>query len=151
MKNMRIGLYFPPKMYRLDKWKKGINWQEMDLDEIITSKEAIPEAIQDFGQEMVIIGGDVVSLYPNLKIEDVAKDVKEALLQSKLTWQNVDYQEAVRYIALNISAEECARSPLRRLLPWRRGKTEPGLALEVKDHVARHVGTRSSGAFPEWC
>ena len=72
---------------------------------------------------MAQIGNDVVSLNPNLDVERISENVKEAILSSEVTWENIDYMEAARYIALNWSVEECLRSKLRGVLPRRRAKT----------------------------
>ena len=71
---------------------------------------------------MVITGSNVVSLYQNLEI---SKDIKEAVLEYNIQWEEIDYQEAVRYLALNWDADTCSRS----VLPVRRGKrgTRPGM------------------------
>ena len=55
--------------------------------------------------------------------------MKEAVLGSSMVFQEVDYMEAVRYLALNWDAETCRRSHLRRILPTRRGRrgNRPGV------------------------
>ena len=55
--------------------------------------------------------------------------MKEAVLSSPIIWENVDYLECARYVALNLSLEKCRASNLRRVLPWRRGTrgTRPGM------------------------
>ena len=62
-------------------------------------------------------------------MEQIVKRVKEAVIESSIVWEEVDYLEGVRYIALNWTQEECNRSKLRRVLPVRRGRTgcRPGL------------------------
>ena len=59
----------------------------------------------------------MVNLYPSLDINKVVEDVKKAVLESEIKWQEVDYLEAARYVALNWSEEECKASGLRRILP----------------------------------
>ena len=41
---------------------------------MISSKEALKEDLQDFSIPIVMIGGDVVSLYPNLDVNRVAEE-----------------------------------------------------------------------------
>ena len=55
--------------------------------------------------------------------------VKEAVLESKIKWQEIDYLEGPRYILLNWSEEKCRSSGLWRVLPKRRYSrgTRPGL------------------------
>ena len=56
-------------------------------------------------------------------------EVEKAVLDSKITWQEIDYLEAARYVALNCTEAECRSSKLWRILPRRRGTrgTRPGL------------------------
>ena len=78
---------------------------------------------------MVVVGSDVVALYPNLDIEKVAQTVERAVLESSIRWEDIDYLEGCRYVALNWSESQCRSSGLRRVLPKRRGTrgTRPGL------------------------
>ena len=96
---------------------------------MIDSKDALPENLQDYQTPMVLCGSDVVSLYPNMEVDRVAENIKEAVLGSNMKWEEFDYMEGARYLALNWTAEECYRSKLRRVLPTRRGRrgTRPGL------------------------
>ena len=51
---------------------------------------------------MVLIGSDVVSLYPNnLEVQEVVKSVKQAIVESRIIWEEIDYLEGARYLALN--------------------------------------------------
>ena len=68
---------------------------------------------------MVLIGRDIVYLYPSLEIEQVVAKVREAVLESNMKWEEVDYREGVRYLALNWDLDMCKKS---KLLPVRRGK-----------------------------
>ena len=79
---------------------REFNWLEEDMDRLISSVEALPEDIQDFSLPMVIIGSDVEALYPNLNAERVAQIVYEAMLRTKIKFENIDYMEATKYIAL---------------------------------------------------
>ena len=109
----------------------------------------MPEDLQDFTVPMVVIGGDVVSLYPNMKIKEVSNRIMEAILMSPIKWKEVDYLEAIRYIALNLSADECRKSGLQRVLPWRRKKsgTKPG--LRGKGPRGRVRGDQEQWVFPD--
>ena len=106
------------KTLRRKNWEEKVKWNE---NMIISSKESLPEDLQNFNCPMVCIGSDVVSLYPNLDIGEVSKKMKEAILNSPITWQDIDYLEATRYIALNWDNEKCRSSKLSKFLPRRRG------------------------------
>ena len=81
---------------------------------------------------MVIIGGDVVSLYPNLNVDVVVDRIRDEVLRTDMEFKNVDYLEATRYLVLNWTVEEARKSNLRRILPVRRGRrgTKPGIRGE---------------------
>ena len=118
------------KSLRMKTWEETNGWEgNPEIDRILDSERALPEQIQDFETQMVLIGSDVISLYPNLVVNQVVERVKEAVVESSLKWEGIDYLECVRYLALNWSQEECSRSPLRRVLPVRRGKrgSRPGI------------------------
>ena len=93
------------KLHRRAKWEKKMGWDPNDKSRIINSKEVNPEDLQDFTSPMVLVGTDVESLYPNLKVEAVSKRMKEAILESGMKWEDIDYMEAARYIA--VSGEQC--------------------------------------------
>ena len=106
------------KGLRSKKWEKKVGWDEQDMDRKLSSKDALPEQIQEY-----IIGSDMVQLYPNLEVDKVVQRVKEAVVESEIVWQDFDYLEGVRYLALNWTQDQCNRHELRRVLPVRRGKT----------------------------
>ena len=49
------------------------------------------EEMQDFTCPMVVIGSDMVSLYPNLDVTRVCEMMQEAILISPIILENVDY------------------------------------------------------------
>ena len=103
---------------RRNRWKKRMCWEDGDRNRLIDIKEANPEDVQDFSVPMVLIGSDVAALYPNLDAEQVANIVYKAVLESKIKWENVDYLEATRYIALNWDETRCRTSSLVPPAVW---------------------------------
>ena len=85
--------------------------------------------IQDRNVAMVIVGSDVVALFPSLKKENVTEVAYEAVLEANIRWEGIDYLEGARYIALTQTEAECRMSSLNRVLPYRRGTrgTRPGV------------------------
>ena len=57
---------------------------------LIRSVDSLPEELQDFSVPMVIIGSDVEALYPSLDIDKVIKMVYEAVMKSKVSWEDLD-------------------------------------------------------------
>ena len=137
------------KEYRRRKWEKIHGWREEDLDRKIDSLEARPEQLQNFEEKMVIIGSDVVALYPNLDIRRVVKNVKEAVRMSGTTWREIDYLEGARYLALNWSAEECRRSKLSRILPRRRKKGGSRPTVRGQGPKGKERGDQEQWTFPK--
>ena len=118
-------------------------------DIVVRSREVNPEDIQDFDEPMVIIGSDVISLYPNLDVTKVSKEMREAIKVAKIEWEEVDYREAARYVALNWSREQCERSPLSRILPRRRGRTGVRPGIKGKGPRGKECGDQEQWIFAE--
>ena len=137
------------KKLRYEAWKSKMNWNENELEREIDSQEALPEMIQDYEARMVIVGTDVVSLYPNMEVNKVIENVKEAVLRSTMIFEEFDYMEGARYLALNWSADECRKSRLRRILPIRRGRrgTRPG--MRGSGPRGKTKGDQEQWAFPD--
>ena len=114
---------------RRHNWEMRVGWCTQDLDRKFTSEEVLSEDIQDYTSPMVVLGSDVVNLYPSLDITKVVKGVRDAVLDTKIKWGELDYLEAARYVALNWPEDKCRKSELGRILPKRRytGGTRPGL------------------------
>ena len=77
---------------------------------------------------MVLIGSDVTSLYSSLDADKVATLIYNAIMKTDIKWSHIDFMEAVRYIALNWTEEQCKMCNLRRVLPTRE-------VPEGQDHV----------------
>ena len=95
------------KLHRRAKWEAGKRWDPNHESRIIRSKDVHPEDLQDFMSPMVLVGTDVESLSPNLKVEEVSKRMKDAILESEMKWEDIDFMEAARYVALNWDEENC--------------------------------------------
>ena len=136
------------KWYRRTRWEKTMGWDTQDEERILLSTEALPEDIQDYQIPMVIVGFDVVSLYPNLDTSKVGNRVKQALLESTISWEGVNWTEAVRYIALNWTEERCRSSKLRRVLPWRRKNQGCRPGVRGIGPKGPEVGDQEQWVFP---
>ena len=95
----------------------------------VNSREVDNKLIQDRSQKMVIIGSDAISLYPNLTGRESADEVAEAVMQSSLKWEGLNWKEATRVLVFGRDETWCRNSKLWRVLPWRKYKkgTRPGL------------------------
>ena len=74
-------------------------------------------------QVMVIIWTDAVSLYFSLTRQESADEVAEAVMESSLKWERLNWKEATRFLVLRRDETWCRSSKLWRVLPRRR----PGL------------------------
>ena len=73
--------------------------------------------------ELVIIGGDAVSLYPTIQEEMACLATRKAMLETRINFEGFNFKEGVRYIALeNLSQSELLWRGLNRVIPRRRFK-----------------------------
>ena len=137
------------KKYRRQAWVSCNSWDSTDKERRVYGDQVLPEDLQDRTSPMVLVGTDVVNLYPSLDITKVVEEVRQAVMDSRIRWQEVDYLEASRYVALNWSAEQCKQSKLRRILPTRRYNTgtRPGLRGVGPQGSAR--GDQEQWVFPQ--
>ena len=78
---------------------------EPDLKTLVANRDVDNNTVQDYSLPIMIVGSDVEALYPSLDAERVAMIVYIAIMQSEIKWDNIDYLEAARYVAMNQSAE----------------------------------------------
>ena len=50
---------------------------------------------------MLMVGIDVISLYPKLDVDQEVDRIKDEVLRTDLEFINVDYHEAAKYLVLN--------------------------------------------------
>ena len=67
---------------------------------MMNSSEVPNSVVQDRSIPMVIIGADVVSLYPNLRWEPAGEQVYKAIMESDIKYEGLNYKEGVRFLAL---------------------------------------------------
>ena len=87
---------------------------------MMNSKAVDNNVVQDVSIPLVIIGTDVVSLYPNLKWDPAGEQVYQAIMETDIKFEGINYKEGVRYLALVRGFDWCKASSLRRVLPERR-------------------------------
>ena len=137
------------KKLRKLEWSKKFDKADLrDEERVWKSTEVLEEEIQDFEAEMVIIGCDVESLYPSLDRDETSRIIGEEILRSEIVWEDLDYLEGTRMIALNRSAEWCRTHELRRVLPIRRGKTGSRPGVTGKGPSGPTRGDQEQWKFP---
>ena len=117
-------------------------------NKVVRSTEVDKNEIQDFSAPPVVVGSDVTALYPNLEDQSVAQLCHDAVMQTKIEFYNVDYGEAVKYIAMNSKEEDCRTSDLRRVLPIRRGRTGTRPGVTGEDPLGRERGGQDQWRMP---
>ena len=83
----------------------------------------------DPGVETVLIGGDVVSLFPSLLAADSGRIVREATMkiakESDLKIHGLDYREMATYVRMNMKDSEIKVRKLDKIVPRRKYKHGP--------------------------
>ena len=74
--------------------------------------------------EVVLISQDVRALYPSLDIQDITEAVREAMMETKLTFDNVDMKTVGKYLAINMSKKEQKSLNIVSCIPTREGEAE---------------------------
>ena len=82
---------------------------------VLRSDEVDRRMVQDKGNRVQVVGADVEQLYPSLHAVEVAEIVYKAMLDTEVKFDNVEWLEACKYIALTTTAQECRLGPLKRI------------------------------------
>ena len=95
--------------------------------------------VQDRSKNQVVVGSD----------EQVAEIIFNAIMETEVGFEGVNYQEGARYIVLNCTEQECRLGPLRRILPKRRfvNGTRPGVT--GAGPMGANVETKNNGSFSQ--
>jgi hypothetical protein len=119
----------------------------------LLSSEVNNYLIQARSVKIQVVGSEIEALYPSREAIEVAQIVYKSIMESRVKFGGVDYQEACRLIALTSSEQECRLGPLRRVLPVRRyvNGSRPGITgkdqiLEAKIHGNFHPWGRMGPA-----
>lgn len=133
---------------RKEEWKKKIDWKSEETDRIWKSSASLPEDIQNFEVPSVIIGCDIETLYPSLDKKRTFAIVYEEVMRSTIKWEDLDFLEGTRQIALNRSSEYCRNSPLRRVLPVIRKRTGTRPEVRGAGPMRAERGDQEQRVFP---
>ena len=86
---------------------------------LVTADELKPDQCQDLTADPVTTAFDFISFYPNMDACEAAQDAHDAVMISPMQYSNINYMEAVKYIASNMTAKEVKQSNLKRVIPTR--------------------------------
>ena len=95
---------------------------------IVYARDVNNSMIQD-PRQVVVVGADVEALYPNLVDVEIANHCYNAIMKSKVKFNNINYRKALLYLAINMHKTDQRTSPLWRVMPRRtsRGGVRPGV------------------------
>ena len=120
-----------------------------ETDECISTEEmlhhmevAAEEIAALTGVKITVASEDAEALYPSLDIEQSAKICAERVSRSEVDFMGIDYDWAVRYIAMNLTKEEVALSKIGHLLPVRKHKkgARPGIvSIEEEEKSSKWI------------
>ena len=82
---------------------------------MIPSTEVDNSMIQDRSKPMVLVGSDVVGLYPCMRGKEVGQACYDSIRETEIKWSGINYKEGTRYLAVNRSEVWCRTSKLRRV------------------------------------
>ena len=85
------------KQLRQEEWRTKYSKEELeDENRIWRTNEMLEEDIQDFENNMVIVGCDVEALYPSLDYEVCGRIVAEEIMRTSIKFEDLDYLEGAR-------------------------------------------------------
>ena len=67
-----------------------------------------------------VISMDVRALYPSMTWEEIVCSVKDMIMRSQMTIENVNWQEVGKFIAVKVPQEEIEREGLALVVPKRK-------------------------------
>ena len=93
-------------------------------------------------QEIVLLGLDVVALFPSMQSSNTGKIIRQYVLQSPIQIDGFDWREGARYIVINKEYTGDLKC-IWNVLPWRRevNGTAPGIRVSnfalrfIKQHL----------------
>ena len=105
--------------------------------------------VQDRSGKILIVGSDVEALYPSLDAMEIAEIVYNAVLNTNISFENINWMEGCKYIALTSTEQECRIGPLKRVLPTRRSVngTRPGITGE--DPLGKESGSQDQWEYKD--
>ena len=101
-------------------------------EKVLEATDAETGAVHD--EELVVVGADVKSLYPSLPDVEVAVICYKAIMRSGIRFEGINLKTAGKYVAMHLTKEEQAMSPLAGILPRRtaKGGVRPGVSADPR-------------------
>ena len=98
------------------------------------------------GREFVMIGADAEKLYPSLNHHRTAQAIYEAALITPIEWEDFQWQEQAKYIAVCMDQDEYTECGVARLIPTR--KSNNGVKPQINgEEMVTGVGRNKSSSW----
>ena len=118
-----------------------------------TKKEKIkenPKSDWDWRDDWMLIGSDVVSLFPSLTAENTAKIVRNQVRKSPIEWKNIDVDWLRLYIHQNRSMSSDLSSIIHLLPQKRKGRRGVESGMHSQECLQRHIDTNNEKSCWQW-
>ena len=99
------------------------------------NKNLVGEREED---EIVLIGADVVGLFPNLLAEQTGRLVAKATRESDIKFEGINYKEVARYVRFGMEDFEIRANGLEKIVPKRRFKPGVTPGITGKEPLSKH-------------
>ena len=117
-------------------WAKGEREKEnKSKDNNVTTtemEERIP--LQATNRDPIFVGGDVIALYPSLDGVSASNLASEAVKQTNIMFEGIDYRRLAVYLNLVLVEDKLCNLNLRDIIPERRDPENKSEALSAKSN-----------------
>ena len=128
-------------------WNKGeLLKRESVVAPDLTIGAIVPN-IQDEEEKPVFIGGDVVALYPSMDPIGTAEMIFQAVRESDVTFDNIDYKWLMIYLYVILGEEGLKEYNLDKFIPKRKAIRVRGKLTVSK---ARSLAAKSNRSLENW-
>jgi hypothetical protein len=93
-------------------------------------------------RELVFFSQDVVGLYPSIIAETAGDIIEEAIKESKVEYQNVEWEQLETYLAITLTNEEKEELEIVDVLPKKTKKGGRGITLNYMKTEKHKDGTK---------
>ena len=109
-----------------------------------------PNSDWDWRDAWLLIGSDVVSLFPRLTAENTAKIVREQVRKSPIEWKNIDVDWLRIYIHLNRTMSSDLSSVSALLPEKKKGRRGKESGMHSNECLQRHIETDNIESCWTW-
>ena len=151
LESVANGVEEPTEVLSSEDMLSRIHNCNMELLALKRSKEEKGEKLTPEEEKLLLIGADVIGLFPNMTNLRTGKIARELVTESKVTFENLNCREMARYAAvcekLTSGVEE-----VRRLLPRRskEGAKPESITMKNKEIQGLEPDTEIEWTFPPY-